>query len=281
MVDINIAEEPTLAVAESDPTVRDSIAKALRVDFKSILVAPAGSGKSSLLLNQYLARQPADLIIYDLKLGIGNLKSLRDQHPDVLVLVIAAQKPTATLSQALKLGVIDFVTEPVQPEELRIRVRRCLTFKKWPLPGPDTLAHGMPSAKLRGISASPRPGHPEHPKGLAVSLQKLHSPSGRLNASAIAKLLDVPLSDMASALRINYTALHKTPDSQSVQKPLDSFKRILVILTDMLGKQETVRAWLNTSHPDLGRRTPISVMLEGHADAVLTILENALAGVPS
>jgi len=31
----------------------------------------------------------------------------------------------------------------------------------------------------------------------------------------------------------------------------------------------------------LGKRTPISVMLAGHSDAVLTILENALIGVPS
>jgi uncharacterized protein (DUF2384 family) len=57
-------------------------------------------------------------------------------------------------------------------------------------------------------------------------------------------------------------------------------KRVLVILSDMLGKRETVLAWLNSSHPDLGDRTPMQVILEGHISAVLAVLENALAGVP-
>jgi hypothetical protein len=102
-----------------------------------------------------------------------------------------------------------------------------------------------------------------------------------LNAAAIAKYLDVPLSDLALALRVNYTALHKTPDSYSVQQALAPLKQVLVILSQMLGPQTAVRAWLNSPHPDLGGRIPLSVMLEGHTDAVLTILENALAGIPA
>jgi hypothetical protein len=38
---------------------------------------------------------------------------------------------------------------------------------------------------------------------------------------------------------------------------------------------------LNSPHPDLGERTPLDVMLNGQADAVVTLLENAVAGLPS
>jgi uncharacterized protein (DUF2384 family) len=127
-----------------------------------------------------------------------------------------------------------------------------------------------------GLPAEMKPG-----SAIGVPMPELHGPSGRLNAAAIARYLDIPLSEIAAASRLNYTALHKTPDSPSAQPALMQFKRILVILTDMLGAKEIVRAWLNSPHPDLGSRTPISVMLEGHADAVLTILENALLGVHS
>lgn len=122
---------------------------------------------------------------------------------------------------------------------------------------------------------------PKRTKPLEVSLLELHSPSGRLNASAFARYLDVSLSEIAAGLHVKCTALHKAADAPSVQPGLALFKRILVILTDMLGPKKIVRAWLNKPHPDLGHRSPISVMLDGHTDAVLTILENALAGVPN
>lgn len=45
--------------------------------------------------------------------------------------------------------------------------------------------------------------------------------------------------------------------------------------------KRTARAWLNSPHPDLGEETPLEVMLSGHADAVVGLLENAIAGLPS
>ena len=80
---------------------------------------------------------------------------------------------------------------------------------------------------------------------------------------------------------MNYTTVHKTPAAPSIQGPLAPIKRSLEILENMLGERATVLAWLNSPHPDLGMRTPIEVILEGNAEAVHTILENALAGQPT
>lgn len=251
MVDKNVendlAAEPTLAIVGTDGAMRKSITHALKDDFKFVIVGWKGSGKSA-------------LIIYDLAGGIGDLKSLREQYPEKPVLV-TCKRPDKTLKQAIDLGITDFITGTLDSNELKIRVRRCFRNRRLHEPEPDFVQE--------------RTQNP-----IDVSLKELHSPSGRLSSAAIAEYLDVPLSGIASALGVNYTALHKTPDSPSAQPRLATFKRILGILKDMLGPQETVRAWLNSPHPGLGNRTPISVMLEGHAEAVLTILENALAGVP-
>jgi uncharacterized protein (DUF2384 family) len=45
--------------------------------------------------------------------------------------------------------------------------------------------------------------------------------------------------------------------------------------------RRAARAWLNSPHPDLGEKTPLEVIMTGRADAVVTLLENAIAGVPS
>ncbi len=265
---MNLVSEPILAIAESDAVVRDSVVQALEDNFKVVVMAK-GSGKSALLAT-------AQLVIYDLNLGIRGLKSLRERYPEVPIVVITPTEPTATLNQALELEKTEFITKPVNTEELRIRVDQCL--RRWS--AFSLHGHGYEMSQPKSPERS-EPVREQSVKSITVPLTELHGPSGRLSAAAIAKYLDVPLSEIAKTLHMNYTALHKTPDSPSAQPALVMLKRILVILTEMLGPQKIVRAWLNSPHPNLGHRSPLATMLAGQADAVLGMLENALAGVPS
>lgn len=117
---------------------------------------------------------------------------------------------------------------------------------------------------------------------LPVTLPELHNPdSGRLDARLIAVYLNVPLVRLAEATGKKYQSLYKTPDSPTVQETLFPIKHSLDILEKVIGDRPTILAWLNYPHPDLGSRTPLQVMLEGHADAVEGMLENAMAGIPS
>ena len=116
----------------------------------------------------------------------------------------------------------------------------------------------------------------------SVTLPELSDPAtGRLDADRIAEYLGVPLSQLASALGKRYQTLHKTPAAPSVQDGLRPIKASLDILAQVIGDQTTIRIWLNSPHPDLGLRTPLRVILEGHAGAVETILANAVEGIPS
>jgi len=126
--------------------------------------------------------------------------------------------------------------------------------------------------------------YPSHSRlgTLWVPLQELHDgKSGRLDATRFAEYLDLPLKRLAEAMGKNYSAIHKTPASPDVQPFLQSVKTSLVVLEDVLGNRSAVLVWLNHPHPDLGQRTPLDVILQGHPNAVKNMLQAAVMGIPS
>lgn len=60
------------------------------------------------------------------------------------------------------------------------------------------------------------------------------------------------------------------PEVLEVQELLERFLR-----------PEDVDVWLDVPHPDLGNRTPRQIVNEGRARALVTLLSNALNGIPS
>src|SRR5207244_1770415 len=58
-------------------------------------------------------------------------------------------------------------------------------------------------------------------------------------------------------------------------------ERGLQLLAIGLPEHEMMLRWLRTQHPDLGLRTPLQLMREGHAEVVEQMLYNALIGIPS
>ncbi len=117
--------------------------------------------------------------------------------------------------------------------------------------------------------------------GLQVVLPELHDEtSGRIDAHKLAVYLGVPLKRLAEGLQLNYKASHRNPSAEAFQPALKPVKRSAEILHDFFHKPETVRVWLNTSHPDLDGHTALEMILANNPSAVLRILENAAAGVP-
>jgi len=113
-------------------------------------------------------------------------------------------------------------------------------------------------------------------------LSELHdSGTGRIDAAEVAAFLRIPLKQLAEALGKKYTTVHKTPSGLALQPALRSIKRSLEILERVFEDRSVVLAWLNDPHPELGRRTPMEVILEGHFQVVEDMLENALMGIPS
>ncbi len=114
-----------------------------------------------------------------------------------------------------------------------------------------------------------------------VALAELHDGrTGRINAQKVAEFMGVALKPLSESLGLNYKAVHRSPSAPSFQKALRLVKRPLELLHGFFGPPESIRAWLNTPHPDLDGATALETILEGKADAVGMILENAWNGVP-
>jgi CheY-like chemotaxis protein/uncharacterized protein (DUF2384 family) len=219
------------------------------------------------LLQEAKASAP-DLVILDVQMptasGFDLVQKLRRGHPSLPILVLVSAKGVASVQQAIKRGATDFLQKPIDATLLLRRVHQCLS-----------------TVKLQRMTSGP-PKIGQIPAKLEVVLAQLHDPdSGRVDATRVADYVGVPLAKLAPALGVKYRTLFKTPSAESVQESLHPIKRALTILNDVVGDQQTVRAWLNSPHVDLGMRTPIQVILEGHVDALLRLLENALEGIPA
>ena len=119
--------------------------------------------------------------------------------------------------------------------------------------------------------------------GVRVILPELHdAATGRQvgTPGSGAPLLGVPLKRLAEGFQYNYKTAHRNPDAEPFQGALQPVKRSLEILDEFFHKPELVRAWLNTPRPDLDGATALETILAHHAEAVRTVLENALSGVP-
>lgn len=152
-------------------------------------------------------------------------------------------------------------SKPVDKKELIARVHRALGAR----------------AKERGVTRDTGARTP-----LGVPLQELHDrETGRIDAKKIADFLGIPLAKLAAPLEVNYQTVYKTPAAPALQQKLRPIKRSLELISGVTRERADARAWLNNAHPDLGGRTPMDIILDGRAGAIVTMLHNAFAGIPS
>jgi two-component system NtrC family response regulator len=90
-------------------------------------VNAAANGNEGL---ESIQRTPPDLVITDLKMpgmsGLELLKKIRADYPEILVIVVTAFGTVETAVEAMKGGAYDYITKPVNMDELRLIVSRGL-----------------------------------------------------------------------------------------------------------------------------------------------------------
>ena len=241
-----------VVLAEDDAALRRRVVRMLAADDYDVTSAESGPQA----LDAIKSVRP-HIVLLDLHMpeldGFEVLKRLRRTDASLPVVILTGKRRIEDAATALRLGATEFILKPIDTQELRQRILRILEAA-------DRAAPSVPRVVLQGLHARA---------------------SGRIAADKVAEYLDIPLRQLAAAIRANYASVHKTPAAESIQERLAQIKRCLEILEELLGDRAAVRAWLNSAHPDLGLRTPMRVILEGNTDALHTILENALAGIPS
>ena len=77
---------------------------------------------------------PIDMVITDLMMpkmdGITLIGKIMEINPSIITIVLTGFPSIDTAVQAVKAGAYDYMSKPVQSEELKIKIERCLERKR-------------------------------------------------------------------------------------------------------------------------------------------------------
>lgn len=120
--------KPKILIVEDKDNEREALARLLRQEGYD--VAQAQNPEQSM---PYLD-EAIDLIISDLRMGensgIDLLRFWKSRLPKTPVIMVTAHGDVGSAVEAMKLGAEDYLTKPVNPDELLMLVARCLEFRQ-------------------------------------------------------------------------------------------------------------------------------------------------------
>ena len=129
-----------ILLADDEPTIRLAVADAL--DQAGHVVRTVGDGASAWDL---IREEPLDLVISDIRMpgmdGMTLFRRIRQENPDVDVILMTAFAEVSDAVRALKEGAVDYLMKPFDHEELLVRIER--------LESQRALAHQLTQARAQ------------------------------------------------------------------------------------------------------------------------------------
>ncbi len=115
---------PTVLLVEDDDLFRRSLHKVLKQHYRVSQAADADAAVAQ------LTETSPDLVLLDIMLpgtdGLQVLKELRRRDPELTVLMLTAVEKISTVVEAIQLGATDYLTKPVDTDELVLTIDRAL-----------------------------------------------------------------------------------------------------------------------------------------------------------
>lgn len=125
-----------ILVVDDEPAMRRYLQTALELD--SYQVSTAQSGEEAL---EKIQQKLPDLVLLDLVLpgfdGLETLKRIREFHPRTKVVMISCVRDTRKVAQAMRLGAQDYLSKPIQKDEMDEVLRFCLENPAPSIPTPE------------------------------------------------------------------------------------------------------------------------------------------------
>jgi DNA-binding NtrC family response regulator len=118
----------TVLIVDDEATIRETIRMTL--EYEKFAVVEAADGPSALTR---AAAGGIDLVFLDIKMpgmdGMRVLDTLRAEHPSLPVIMISGHATVDTAVEALRLGVFDFLTKPLDRDHLIMVARNAVEVK--------------------------------------------------------------------------------------------------------------------------------------------------------
>ncbi len=119
-------ERNRILVVDDDPLIRGSIYEMLRGQRFDVEMASDGAEAMD-----HLKRRPFHLVLTDWKMpqvdGMSLLTHIKSKYPDINVVLITGFGNITSAVDAIRQGAFDYLTKPIQPEELEATIQRALS----------------------------------------------------------------------------------------------------------------------------------------------------------
>ena len=159
--------------------------------------------------------------------GIEVLRRLREQHPDVDVLVISAAKEVETVRTALRGGVVNYLLKPFDQDALRDRLQQYAADHR-------SLATTVEQSELDKLFGSTRgrPTPPKLPKGLSAE-----------SADLVAGVLRTCAEDLSASECAERTGLSRVSARRYLEFFVDTGRAEVRLRYGAAGRPQRRYAW--------------------------------------
>jgi len=117
----------SVLIVDDEIGARESLRMILKNDYEIFLAKNAEEAFSK------IKEHTPDVILLDIILpdldGLKVLEKIKQDDPDMVVIMITATKTAKTAVEAIKLGAYDYVTKPFDIDGLRLIISRSLSTK--------------------------------------------------------------------------------------------------------------------------------------------------------
>ncbi|GAB4329612.1 MAG: hypothetical protein Kow00117_15540 [Phototrophicales bacterium] len=208
-------------LADDHTLLRKSLANLLEMHEEFVVIAEAGDGESA--LQQTLSILP-DILLLDLnmpvKTGLEILPQIREEAPDVKVLVLTGREEDAYIIRALRAGAHGYMLKSTDEKELVDGIRKVME-------GQLVLGRGVAEKIVGGMLSPNSPG--DHKLTELDQKILLHIAAGYDNEQ-IAKKLNISLVDMIEMLAI---IMNKLESKDRYAAALKALREGYILLDDL------------------------------------------------
>jgi len=114
-----------ILIVDDEPIVRESLRDWLKEAGYQVITAESGEEAIGII-----EQGDIDIMILDIRLpgrsGISVLREVREKKPDIKTIIITAYPSSELTTEALGLGVKDYLIKPVAPDALEGLIREAL-----------------------------------------------------------------------------------------------------------------------------------------------------------